>query len=305
MTPTPANDSSDAPNGAASSSINPPSQTDEKRPRRRRRRRGRQAKHWATVWCCHTDELPDGLGLLAGWLFQAIVRITTRYTRAGDRVLLLAPPSPPGPDGPRGGSHHDPFTGLVEAAWTLTQLGRSVHTWNGDRPENRESDRTSPPEQSKSGPRPDRPAAAVVPDQPRAPADAEPNPDRFDLIITTVLAETVDQVQDTAWADLLMPSGVLAVITHGDCFAGRLRDPSTALVSTMRSHFLYLRDHVIVTEVPLIAAITSQVDESDSHSGPPSESVPVAPVRAHSDLYVFTPSQPSIPPRNEEEPFHV
>jgi hypothetical protein len=74
----------------------------------------------ATVWPFADEQPLPGTALLAGWLGRTIVALVTGYTRPGDRVLLLSPPTVSArsagvSDGTRS---VDPYAGLTEAVWT-------------------------------------------------------------------------------------------------------------------------------------------------------------------------------------------
>jgi len=97
---------------------------------RRRTRRSRFASVWPVA---ETEQLP-GTALLPGWLARTLLMLVTRYTRPGHRVLLLTPPPRPRrtptatPAVVTGWFGSDEFTGLAEASWTLTRLGRGITT---------------------------------------------------------------------------------------------------------------------------------------------------------------------------------
>lgn len=296
MTPTPPEDSPSAPAARTAAVTALPPGAAGRRGARRRRRPTRLTRP-ATVWQCGGDDPRDGTARLSGWLLNAIVKIVTGYSRPGDRVLLLAPP--PTPVSPvrwtRVGRGSGPHDGLHEAAWTVTRLGRGIQTRTAHHSDaitdfHHDSDPAIDPAspQSGSGPRPrvglahpaDR--AEADPDSPVAPLPPTSEPDRFDVVITTVSPDHTDWTHDIDWTGLLTPHGIAAVITHSDNTSSRLVDPTGRLVSTLREHGLGWLDQMILLETLLATE---------------RETPPAAPARhrrVHHDLLLFArPAGPS------------
>ena len=99
--------------------------------------------------------------MIAHWLLAALVKIVTTYTQPGGRVLLLAPPRSTGRPRwwsltpVRTTSPDEPYTGLFEAVWTLTRLGRTVRTYTASPPLDQHGyTHLAASEQSESGRRP-------------------------------------------------------------------------------------------------------------------------------------------------------
>lgn len=259
MSPTPSDDYSAGPPETAPARLGTPRSALPRRGHPRRWLRSPRLTHPATVWPGSADDPQKTTARLAGWLLYAIVTIVTDYTRPGDRVLLLAPQvimhhPPTGTASTTRRPPTDPFTGLHDAARTVARLGRIVHTATAN-----------PPPEPESGP------------------PSTPGPDRFDTIITTVDPRATDWIHGTAWTDLLTPHGTFAVITHTHSSDGQLADPSGRLVNTLHHHGLGWLDHVILLEIPLIAA------PEMTTSAPP---LPIRHRRVHSELLLFHP-QPS------------
>ncbi|HVV12136.1 hypothetical protein [Amycolatopsis sp.] len=263
----------------------------------------------STVWPCGQGEHRDGTGLLADWLLTAVVKIVTTYTEPGQRVLLLASPggslrtaSAPAEVG--SGRGHGPYAGLQEAAWTVVRLGRGIQTYTAGPIESPTADgiaeRSMPPVHApesdgdlgrtdqdpvrggRSGPR-----AAIA--SASGPA-ADPS-ERFDLIITAVDPHAPGWVHAWDWDRLLAFHGTLAVVTHGDHRAGRLTDPTGALVRLIQQTGLTYRDHAALLWVPVrqdaldigAGSATGCLAAPGRAAGAPS-----TPARVHSDLLVFT-----------------
>jgi hypothetical protein len=259
MSPTPSDDYSAGAPETAPARLGTPRSALPRRGHPRRWLRSPRLTHPATVWPGSADDPREGTARLAGWLLYAIVTIVTGYTRPGDRVLLLAPPvithhPPTGMASTARRSPTDPFTGLHNAARTVARLGRIVHT-----------------------------ATANPPPEPKSRPPSTPGPNRFDTIITTVDPRATDWIPDAAWTDLLTPHGTLAIITHTPSSDGQLADPLGRLVNTLGHHGLGCLDHVILLDIPLIAA------PEMTPSAPP---LPIRHRRLHSELLLFHP-QPS------------
>jgi hypothetical protein len=230
----------------------------------------------ATVWPCpppdDTDDRPH-----AGWLPAAVARIVTTYTRPGDRVLVLSAPAGDGPtvdgdDSQRGlGRSDDP----AEAAWTVARLGRAVHTRTA--PTARPSARPGPG--SRSGPGL-APAVAPASGARTGPdLDGITDADRFAVAVAVTGPASAGWLDQIAWAGLLAPTGILAVITHSDSRGGWLIDPVVDLTAAAGRAGLALVHRFVLLELPL-----SQLDQ-------PVSPLPARVVarRVHSDLLLFEP----------------
>ncbi|GAA1029252.1 MULTISPECIES: hypothetical protein [Amycolatopsis] len=270
----------------------------------------------STVWPCAQEDLREGTGLLADWLLTAVIRIVTGYTSPGERVLLLdpapylAPPRSWSATALRSQSRPGPYAGLLEAGWTVVRLGRGIQTQTAvARPDPVGEPTVGVPVQSESGPGlpADGPSAehAVGPstDRDREP-DSTPTghgPDRYDLIITAADPRTLDWFHPTDWADLLTPTGTLAVVTHGDRSGGRLADPAGALVRAAHHAGLRFLDRIALLRVPvrdgaLAATAPAAHDRSQTTSG--RSTTYVRHLQVHEDLFVFT--RQSVPTRTAD-----
>lgn len=301
MTPTPPEDPTSGSAGprAHASAITPTTPRLGGRRARRRSRRSARAPRPATVWQCGGDDPRDGTAVLSGWLLNTIVKIVTGYSKPGDRVLLLAPPSTA--TGPvrctRVGRGTGPYDGLHEAAWTIARLGRGIQTWTAHPPRtvadfHPDTDPVADPARAAS-PR-SEPAVRARTDHGRQPARTRftqdsadkslppgAGPDRFDVVITTVAPDHPNWTRDTDWRSLLTPHGIAAIITHGDNRTGRLVAPTSRLVSTLSDCGLGWLDHVILLET---------LPDSDHRPAPEG----ARRRRAHHDLLLFArPGGPS------------
>lgn len=260
----------------------------------------------STVWPCAGDDLHEGTGVIAHWLLMAVIKIVTTYTQPGHRVLLLAP-SPLGgpplsrpPDAVRTRLRHGPYDGLLEAGWTVVRLGRGIQTQTAGAPPDPDADRpVGPTAESESGPRPHPgdpdPDDHARPSPPGRPGpdhrSTEHGPDRFDLIITAAEPRTLDWLRPTDWADVLTPTGALAVITHGDQSRGRLGDPSGPLVAAAHHAGLRYHDRIALLRVPVR---NGALADGPTDAGRPSRTPhgPATPAvrhtQAHNELLVFT-----------------
>lgn len=276
---------------------------------RRRRAVTRTLNHRAgfaarptTLWpFAGADQLP-GTARLAGWLGRVIVTLVTGYTRPGDRVLLLNPPTPS-----RRWSTFlatrglDPYDGLTEAVWTIIRLGRGADiTTAAPAPDylftHTDVTRRHAVE-SASGPRLQRLNQHALADDhhesDRRAARAERRPDdRFDLIITSVHPHDTNWLAHTDWTTVLTATGTIAAVTHSDSASSRLMNPMPAIVGTFRSRDWRWLDHIAVLTEPLPAPTNAPTAMSPI-------AVPVAtpaatsrveqlPIRtAHHDLLLF------------------
>ncbi|MFD8494854.1 hypothetical protein [Amycolatopsis sp. NPDC059657] len=251
------------------------------------------------LWPFADAEPLPGTALLAGWLGRMIVTLVTGYTSPGDRVLLLAPPAPPRgrPPTPHGARGTDPYAGLAEAVWTVARLGRGADTATVAPAPDRVGDHVDSlgrgEVESASGPRLGR-LRLQTPTGPHRESEHRParvntgSGDRFDLIITAVHPHDTDWLADTDWDTVLAPTATLAVVTHSDHRQGRLVDPSTAIVTTLRSFQRGWLDHIAVLDQPFPAPAsatgpTSPRASRGSAVGPPSVH------SVHQDLLLFGP----------------
>ncbi len=272
-------------------------------PQRRRVRRLRTVRRPGTarpktVWTCAQDEFLGGTGLLASWLLTAVVKIVTAYTQPGQRVLLLAPASYPAPPtsssqaGDRHRSRPGPYAGLHEASWTVVRLGRRVQTQTAVA----SHDPIGEPHgdalvKSESGPRPDSGSPTNVgvgapPGRDRTGPDTtaiEVGPDRYDLIIAASGPRSGDWFRPVDWADALTPTGMLAVITHGDRVQGRLIDPAGSLVRAAHRAGLRYLDRIALLRAPVRDGVLAVAAPVAQPAVPPARHVSV-----HDDLLVFT-----------------
>ncbi|AXB43673.1 hypothetical protein [Amycolatopsis albispora] len=244
-----------------------------------RRAAANRALRPATLWPFADAEPLPGTARLAGWLARTIITLVTTYTRPGDRVLLLTPPA--GTPGPRRSAH--PYSGLTEAVWTITRLGRSTDTATAEpAPADPPNHADATLAESVSGRRLHQPAEH---------GSADPNTDpvrhhhgsghrpegAFALTITAVEPHATDWLARTDWTSLLTQRGLVAVVTHSDLADQRLLDPQPAIVNTLGEHGLRLADHIAVLDAPLPAPA--------AHPSRP-DTGPVR--RVHHDLLLFT-----------------
>ncbi|MEV6904656.1 hypothetical protein [Amycolatopsis sp. NPDC051372] len=244
--------------------------------------------------------------MLADWLLMAIVKIVTAYTLPGHRVLILEsatylqPPAASSSAADRGRRQCGPYAGLPGAAWTAARLGRRVRTqtvvadldpdyrypaWTRTESESGPRSRTGSPTTQRTSPQ-----SAPAGHDPDCPATAT-DPDCFDLIVTAAEVTTLDWFRPTAWAGSLAPSGTLAVITHGDLFDGRWRDPAGSLVFAARSKGLRYIDRIALLRVPIRDVAVdpkASLERLSAPALPPKDLTPSRHTRAHDDLLVFT-----------------
>lgn len=221
----------------------------------------------ATVWPCAQDGLREGIGLLVGWLLTAVVKAVTAYTEPGQRVLLLAPApflAPSATPG-RGQAESGPYAGLHDSVWTIVRLGRGVQTHTAVAPVTAvDGQRTGASIESEIGLRT---------------RTSSPDSDRYDLLLTAAEPHTLDWFRPADWADLLAPTGVLAVITRGARCGGRYVDPAGQLVRDAHDAGLRYLDRIALLRVPAAAMASDQ---------PRIE--PMGPIQhdqVHDDLLVF------------------
>lgn len=180
-----------------------------------------------TIWPCGQDDLCEGTGLLANWLLTAVAKTVTTYTQPGQRVLLLgpAPYLTSSVTSVRRQSELGPYAGLHEAGWTVVRLGRSVQTHTAIAPSAEQHD--------------------------VGPVQCESEPDRYDLILAAADPAWLDWFRPSGWADMLTPTGTLAVITRGARSGGRFIDPAERLVRAARDAELRYLDRIALLRVPL------------------------------------------------------
>ncbi|SED61863.1 hypothetical protein SAMN04489727_8606 [Amycolatopsis tolypomycina] len=271
-------------------------------PQRRRARRLRTVRRSrtvrpSTVWTCAQDELLGGTGLLASWLLTAVVKIVTAYTQPGQRVLLLAPAPYLGPStssspiGARNRSRPGPYGGLHEASWTVVRLGRRVQTQTAVAPQEPIGEhRGRALAKSESGPRPGSGGPTGVgvgapPARDRSGLDTTATvvgPERYDLIITAPGPRPGDWFRPADWADALNPTGILAVITHGDRVEGRLIDPAGSFVRAAQDAGLRYLDRIALLRAPVRNGALAAAAPPAQPAVPPARHA-----RVHDDLLVF------------------
>lgn len=271
-------------------------------PQRRRARRPRTVRRSrtvrpSTVWTCAQDELLGGTGLLASWLLAAVVKIVTAYTQPGQRVLLLAPAPYLGPStlsspiGDRHRSRPGPYGGLHEASWTVVRLGRRVQTQTAIAPQDpigEPSGEALAKSESGLGPDSGGPTNTRVgapPARDRSGPDTTAtvvSPDRYDLIITASGPRPGDWFRPADWADALNPTGILAVITHGDRVEGRLIDPAGSLVHAAQGAGLRYLDRIALLRAPVRNGALAAVAPAAQPAVPPARHA-----RVHDDLLIF------------------
>lgn len=265
-----------------------------------RRRRARPA----SVWPLAQDSRPGALTDPAT-LSNAIAQIVTTYTVPGDRVLLLAAPVPSAPavgarrTAPAGQeSVTGPVPGLLDAAWTVVRLGRIVESRTAAAVSHADAAYTDSPDGPESAPRLIHQSAAPAPTGPGpAPCADRPTewgPNCFDVAITAIEPDATDWAGAVPWDALLTPSGLLAVITHGDYVGGRWVDPCSAVRRIADRAGLAEIDRIALLEVPIrdgaldVPVATRAARPLTASAGLPRHA------RVHSDLLIFT------RPRGEE-----
>lgn len=264
-----------------------------------------------TFWAFADAEQLPGTALLTGWLGRAIVTLVTTYTRPGDRVLLLTPPIPTRVPPRVADRLHDVghYGGLTEAVWTVARLGRRVDTATAapvlDDPGDRTDSRPHTRAESVTRPRPSRLGLRSVaePDADSAHCprnDGDRSHGTFDLIITAVNPGATDWIGHTDWDAQLTPEGLVAAITHSERRAGRLLEPTTALVDTLGSYQLRCLDHIAVQSAPASDSVaTGRNTSGKAHrdTKPPTSIDSPVPIRqVHHDLVLF-----GRPPATETE----
>ncbi|WP_410660922.1 hypothetical protein [Amycolatopsis sp. lyj-112] len=258
-----------------------------------------------TLWPFVDAEVLPGTALLAGWLGRTILTLVTTYTRPGDRVLLLSPPTPPHTSPRTAGRTYDgdPYTGLAEAVWTVARLGRGADTATAAPAPDYRSDRPDPSRhggaESGSRHRLSRLGLHAVTDsntdsaQPRRRAGDRLR-NGFDLIITALDPHATDWLGHADWDALLAPCGLTAVVTHSDSRGGRLLDPHPALANTLGHHGLRCLDHIAVLTAPTPdpVAISAAAEGTGTATAPRGRSLRggfgALPLRSvHHDLVLF------------------
>ncbi|MGI5506491.1 hypothetical protein [Lentzea sp. CA-135723] len=186
--------------------------------------------------------------MLASWLLTAVARTVTTYTKPSQRVLLLQPASYLTTSGRTWTQQHC-YDGLHEAGWTVFRLGRGVQTRTAV---------TSAADLRECGP-----------------AESESGLDRYELVLAAVDPDAVTRFHPSGWADLLTPTGTLAVITRGARSGGRFVDPAAQIVRAVAhdAGLLYL-DRIALLREPLGDVL-------------PGRSASVLHREVHDDLLVF------------------
>jgi hypothetical protein len=116
-------------------------------------------------------------------------------------------------------------------------------------------------------------------------------PDCFDLIITAAEPRTLDGLDLTDWTGLLTPTGVLAVITHGDRSGDRFTDPAGPLVCSAHHAGLRYLDRIALLTVPVAdgaLAVTRPATGDRSPTPPTLSTTSIRHTPVHDDLLVFT-----------------
>ncbi|GGM81682.1 hypothetical protein GCM10011609_17130 [Lentzea pudingi] len=240
----------------------------------------------STVWPCAQDDFGEGTGLLAGWLLTAVVKAVTTYTRPGQRVLLLEPAEPC-----RSGA----YAGLREAAWTVVRLGRGVQTQTVVA-RSEEDERLSAESGHGLGASVDSPTSdglAGLPTPAESGVDGSRRglgPDRYDLVVAAADPRTLSWFRPTDWSCVLSPSGVLAVLTHGDRASHRLADPASSLVRAADSAGLLYRDRIALLRSPVrdgALVVMPPFGNVSARTSTRPPTTPIRHVRVHEDLFVF------------------
>jgi hypothetical protein len=273
-----------------------------------------RASRPSTVWPCAQDDQQDSPGLIANWLLAAVVKIVTTYTQPGERVLLVAPAtfadwSAAHPStGVRSRTAPGPYTGFLDAGWTVIRLGRGIQTQTAGPPlDTIDSDAqpcavdpvSEPALESESGPRPHSTGPdsddhrqlshGGRPNSDRTPT--APDPDRFKLVITAAEPHVLDRLHPTDWADVLTSTGVLAVITRSNYSEGRVADPAGSLVTAAHRVGLRYHDRITLLRVPVYnGALAVGATRSYGPFRRPHvpETTAVRHTQVHDDLFVFT-----------------
>ncbi|MET8759852.1 hypothetical protein [Lentzea sp. NPDC004782] len=244
--------------------------------------------------------------MLANWLLGAVVKIVTTYTKPGQRVLLLAPAAylscPAGRVSPlrRNQAQADPYVGLHEASWTVVRLGRGVQVATAVADSELLTEAVADkPAGPQDGPGRDTTSASDehVVGQPTERLH-EPDsittahgPDLYDLIIAAAGPHTLSWFRPTDWANVLTPTGTLAVITHGDSSDSRFIDPARQLVPAARHVGLQYLDRIALLREPVSPGPLSParcVGRDRSPILPRRSTVPVRHRNAYTDLLLFT-----------------
>lgn len=166
-----------------------------------------------SVWACADEDPVAGTGLLANWLLNAVIKVVTRYSAPGDRVLLLFPS--PMVTSRRGRQ----YRGLSEAVWPVVRLGRG---------------------------------ARVEDLGPYDPADrGSSGTSDTALVITAADPWSLALTRPTRWRPVLASGGLFAVITHADTTGQRLNDPTGMLVRTASEDGLRYLDRIALVQVPM------------------------------------------------------
>lgn len=273
-------------------------------------RRHLLSPHPTTVWpFADVDQLP-GTAQLAGWLGRVIVTLATRYTRPGDSVLLLNPPTPRHqPTIFDHGRTPDHYTGLAEGLWTVIRLGRNTETATASPALDQPPDPASPAgslDRDRRARRGEPPAKNLEPGtllNRHSETDGHPSgvvrgrAEQFDLVIAAVHSHDLGWLDRIDWNAILTPSGMLAAIMHSEQRNGRLHDPIRTVVRTLRNHGWSWRDHIAVLTQPLPEPTNTTINPSPRQpramnptTAPGAEPPPVRLI--HHDLLLFdsTPS---------------
>ncbi|MFK0111802.1 hypothetical protein [Streptomyces sp. NPDC091217] len=271
-------------------------------------RETRRPGNLISVWLVAQQSSHPDAHLIEPWLLETIVQIVTVYTRPGDGVLLLAPPTGPGESGPdpatpgtRAGG--GPLPALIEAAQAGSRLGATleVRTAISDFAVHA-AEHTSPAEPQSVHRLSSR---SISPAPTGRQPGRDPNtvgPDRFDAVIVLYDPRDPDWLATIPWGGLVTPSGVLAFITLSDFPLGDQVDPE-GFVTRIADHAgLAPLDRVVLLQTPVREG--ALVPRPELPDPAPADTALCAAVarhtRVHADLLLFArPRQAGGPVREE------
>ena len=242
----------------------------------------------ATVWPLPQQRAGAPSPSHAVWLEAAVRRVAATYSRRGACALLLAPPPPePASAANAGSPEEETLAGLAATAEQLTRMNRPTDvralTYPGP------TDSTAPQPVGGSGPRLVISTPLVFPigstdyrsrsaghrldrSGRSAAVDAA---DRYSLVITYLDPQAADWVAEVPWGSLLVPHGILAVITQSDR-PKRLPDP----IGRLLSHVSGRGGIALLDRIAFLAA------SPEATAGTAVE--PVARTGVHTELLVLT-----------------
>ncbi len=235
----------------------------------------------ATVWPLPQQRAVAPSPPRPAWLEAAVHRVATTYSRRGSRVLLLAPPAPDRASGAKAGdAEGGTLASLLASAELLSRLNRPADVRALTYPSPTDSSAPQPA----AGYRPRLVVSAPLV-SPLGPTDHRPDrsgqsvavgaADRYSLVITPVDSQPADWATRVAWDDLLVPNGILAVITQSDISR---RSPGPA--SRLLAHLSGRGEMALLDRIAFLAA-TNEV---------PSGASPATDVGAgaHTELLLLT-----------------